>query len=66
MQIHSYTEIARSRTFAIFEMRCEGVAVLSKEDAIRLGATGPVIRGSGVDMDVRRDEPYSAYGDLSR
>ena len=49
---------------ALFEMRCEGVAVLKREDAIRLGATGPVLRGSGVDMDVRRDEPYAAYGDL--
>ncbi|RLI09857.1 NADH-quinone oxidoreductase subunit D [Candidatus Bathyarchaeota archaeon] len=49
---------------ATFEMRCKGVAVLKKEDAIRLGATGPVLRGSGVDMDVRKDEPYAAYGDL--
>ncbi|MCW4036165.1 MAG: NADH-quinone oxidoreductase subunit D [Candidatus Bathyarchaeota archaeon] len=49
---------------AIFEMRCNGVAVLKPEDAIRLGATGPVLRGSGVAMDVRRDEPYAAYADL--
>jgi NADH-quinone oxidoreductase subunit D len=44
-----------------FEMRCNNVAVLEPEDAIRLGATGPVLRGSGVAMDVRRDEPYAAY-----
>jgi NADH:ubiquinone oxidoreductase subunit D len=49
---------------ATFEIRCNGVAVLKPEDAIRLGATGPVLRGSGVAMDVRRDEPYAAYGDL--
>lgn len=49
---------------ATFEMRCNGVAVLKPEDAIRLGATGPVLRGSGIAMDVRRDEPYAAYGDL--
>jgi len=49
---------------ATFEMRCNGVATLSKEDAIRLGAAGPVLRGSGVAMDVRKDEPYAAYGDL--
>ena len=48
----------------LFEMRNRGVGVLSREDAIRLGATGPVLRGSGVDMDVRKDEPYAAYGDL--
>ena len=47
-----------------FEMRCNDVAVLKPEDAIRLGATGPVIRGSGIPMDIRRDEPYAAYGDL--
>jgi NADH-quinone oxidoreductase subunit D len=49
---------------ATFEMRCNGVAVLKPEDAIRLGATGPVLRGSGIAMDVRKDEPYAAYGDL--
>lgn len=49
---------------ATFEMRCKGVGVLKREEAIRLGATGPVLRGSGVDMDVRKDEPYAAYGDL--
>lgn len=48
----------------LFEMRCEGVGVLKKNDAIRLGATGPVLRGSGVDIDVRKDQPYAAYGDL--
>jgi NADH-quinone oxidoreductase subunit D len=47
-----------------FEMRCNGVAVLKPSDAIRLGATGPVLRGSGIDVDVRKDEPYAAYGDL--
>jgi NADH-quinone oxidoreductase subunit D len=47
-----------------FEIRCNEVAVLKPEDAIRLGATGPVIRGSGIPIDVRKDEPYAAYGDL--
>jgi NADH-quinone oxidoreductase subunit D len=45
-------------------MRCNDVAVLKPEEAIRLGATGPVLRGSGVDMDVRKDDPYAAYSDL--
>ena len=49
---------------ATFEIRCNGVAVMKPEDAVRLGATGPVLRGSGVAMDVRKDEPYAAYGDL--
>ena len=49
---------------ALFEMRSKGVGVLKPEDAIRLGATGPVLRGSGVALDVRKDEPYAAYGEL--
>jgi len=45
----------------IFLMRVKGVAHLSKEDAIAMGATGPTLRGSGVDIDLRRDAPYSGY-----
>jgi NADH-quinone oxidoreductase subunit D len=45
----------------IFLMRVKGVAYLSTEDAIAMGATGPTLRGSGVDIDLRRDAPYSGY-----
>src|SRR5215813_2531058 len=45
----------------IFLMRVKGVAYLSKEDAIAYGATGPTLRGSGVDIDLRRDAPYTGY-----
>jgi NADH-quinone oxidoreductase subunit D len=45
----------------IFMMRTKGVAHLSAEDAIALGAGGPTLRGSGVDIDLRRDSPYSGY-----
>ncbi|HUD64425.1 MAG TPA: NADH dehydrogenase (quinone) subunit D [Candidatus Sulfotelmatobacter sp.] len=45
----------------IWMMRTKGVAVMSAEDAIGLGATGPTLRGSGVDIDLRRDMPYSSY-----
>jgi NADH-quinone oxidoreductase subunit D len=45
----------------IWMMRTKGVAQLSAEDAIALGATGPTLRGSGVDLDLRRDMPYSGY-----
>jgi NADH-quinone oxidoreductase subunit D len=34
---------------------------LSAEDAVALGVTGPVMRASGIDFDVRRDMPYSGY-----
>ena len=56
------TEIALSdKTIAL---RTKGVGVLTREDAIRLGAIGPHARASGVDIDVRRDSPYSCYEDF--
>ena len=45
----------------IWGMRTKGVALLSAEDALALGASGPTLRGSGVDWDLRRDMPYSSY-----
>jgi NADH-quinone oxidoreductase subunit D len=48
----------------IFLERSEGVGVLTRDDAIRLGAVGTVMRASGIKRDVRRDEPYSVYGDF--
>ncbi len=45
----------------IWRERTEGVAVLSREEAIALGATGPVLRGSGVAHDIRRLLPYGGY-----
>jgi NADH-quinone oxidoreductase subunit D len=45
----------------IWVMRTKGVAKISAEDAIALGASGPTLRGSGVDFDLRRDMPYSGY-----
>ena len=48
-------------TNPIWEMRTKGVAQISAEDAIALGVSGPTLRASGVDFDLRRDMPYSAY-----
>ena len=45
----------------IWMMRTKGVARMTAEDAIALGASGPTLRGSGVDLDLRRDMPYSSY-----
>jgi NADH-quinone oxidoreductase subunit D len=45
----------------IFVNRLQGVGHLSPEDAIALGVTGPPLRASGVDFDLRRDMPYSSY-----
>ena len=48
----------------IFVERTRDVGVLSREDAIAGGATGPNARASGVVRDLRRDEPYLAYDDF--
>lgn len=48
----------------IFMARTVGVGVLSAADAAAFGASGPIARASGLDMDLRRDEPYLAYGSL--
>jgi NADH-quinone oxidoreductase subunit D len=45
----------------IFMDRTVGVGVISKEDAIAYGLTGPNARGSGVALDLRKDKPYSGY-----
>jgi NADH-quinone oxidoreductase subunit D len=49
----------------IFLERTRDVGILSKEDALNLSCTGPVARASGVVRDLRKDEPYLAYGELS-
>ena len=47
----------------IWQKRTVGVAPISAEDAIDIGLTGPALRASGVDWDLRRDNPYSGYED---
>ncbi|AEP12782.1 NADH-quinone oxidoreductase subunit D [Chloracidobacterium thermophilum] len=44
--------------------RTVGIGVISAEDAISLGLTGAPLRGSGVDYDVRKTDPYECYADL--
>lgn len=47
-----------------FQARTKGVGVLKLEDAVRFGATGPVLRASGMRTDVRKDDPYELYDQL--
>jgi len=44
--------------------RTKGIGLLSAEDAIALGQSGPVLRASGVDWDLRKAEPYLVYPEL--
>ncbi|MEE4546796.1 NADH-quinone oxidoreductase subunit D [Streptomyces sp. V4-01] len=49
----------------IFRARTRGVGVLSRADVHAFGVSGPIARAAGVDFDLRRDEPYLAYGELA-
>ncbi|MBX3295298.1 MAG: NADH dehydrogenase (quinone) subunit D [Acidobacteria bacterium] len=45
----------------IWQSRTKDIGYISKEDAISWGLTGPCLRASGVDLDLRRDNPYTGY-----
>ncbi|WP_121742575.1 NADH-quinone oxidoreductase subunit D [Natronorubrum halophilum] len=48
----------------IFQVRCHDTGILEPEMAKEYGCTGPVARGSGIDYDLRRDDPYGYYENL--
>lgn len=62
-RIDEYEQLLSSNP--IFLERTKGVGVISKADAVAIGASGPIARASGLDWDLRRDMPYEAYGDVS-
>jgi NADH-quinone oxidoreductase subunit D len=45
----------------IWQKRTQGIGIIGPEDAISWGLTGPCLRGSGIDLDLRRDNPYTGY-----
>jgi NADH-quinone oxidoreductase subunit D len=57
-----YVEVATQETTII--NRLSHVGMLLKEDALKLGAVGPTARASALPHDVRKDDPYAAYGEL--
>ncbi|MBX9782597.1 MAG: NADH-quinone oxidoreductase subunit D [Chitinophagaceae bacterium] len=62
-KIDEYDELVTNNV--IFQNRTKGVGVLSKEDAISFGVTGPSARGSGVSCDIRKLYPYEIYQQLN-
>ena len=61
-KIHEYDELVTGNI--IFQNRMKGVGIISPEDGISYGCTGPVARGSGVSSDVRKLYPYEIYDKL--
>ena len=47
-----------------FTKKTKGIGILPKDKALDVGAVGPTLRGSGIKSDVRKDDPYAAYGKL--
>lgn len=60
-RIDEYEELITENP--IFLERTRGIGVITKEEALDLGATGPILRATGVDWDLRRDMPYDAFED---
>ncbi len=63
-QTHEMMEKMKDFANVVFASRAKGVGVLKLEDALRLGATGPVLRACGMKTDVRKDDPYEIYDEL--
>jgi len=61
-RIDEYDELLTGQP--IFRDRTEGVGVISQADALALGATGPLLRSTGLAWDLRRDMPYLHYDEL--
>jgi len=61
-QIKYYLDLALTET--TLSARLAGVGRLSREDALRFGAVGPVARSAGIEDDIRVTEPYAAYGEI--
>ena len=57
--IDSYEELLTGNP--IFRERTEGVGILPADDALALACTGPVLRGSGIALDIRKTNPYCGY-----
>jgi NADH-quinone oxidoreductase subunit D len=61
-RLDEYEDMLETNT--MFLARAQGVGVIGRELAQEVGIAGPLLRGSGVDFDIRRDDPYSSYGDF--
>ncbi len=48
----------------IIRTRCEGIGVITSDEAVAFSATGPILRATGVPYDIRRADPYSIYNQL--
>ena len=60
-RVNKYVDMVNTEETMLIRFR--GVGKLSKEEALRYGTVGPTARASGIDYDIRKDDPYLAYAD---
>jgi NADH-quinone oxidoreductase subunit D len=58
-KVDEYEELLNANP--IWRQRTQGVGFISLEDMLDLGVTGPMLRGAGLNWDIRKSEPYSSY-----
>ncbi|MGA2912854.1 MAG: nickel-dependent hydrogenase large subunit [Methanoregula sp.] len=61
-RIKKYVDMVNTEETMLIRFR--GVGKISREEALRYGTVGPTARASGIDYDIRRDDPYLAYADV--
>jgi NADH-quinone oxidoreductase subunit D len=61
-QIAGYVDLLRTQETVL--LRFQGIGKITREQALAFGTAGPTARASGVDYDVRRDDPYCAYAEI--
>jgi len=59
---HTYNALLQENR--IWKMRLEDVGIMTPENALSWGCTGPMLRGSGIAYDIRKEEPYELYAEL--
>jgi Ni,Fe-hydrogenase III large subunit len=59
--VHNYKEVAVNEKTIL--LRSEGVGILKPQVALKLAAVGPTARASGINVDIRRDDPYASYAE---
>lgn len=60
-QAEEFLQVSKQTLEQVIAPKTTGLGILLKDNAVKLGATGPVLRASGIQSDVRRDDPYEIY-----
>jgi len=62
-RVDEYEELTSNNL--IIQKRVENIGIITQEDALSFGATGPILRATGIPCDLRKDHPYGVYKDVN-